>query len=169
MAALRRKWAHRWRAATGRSAVSLQAQRAWQLAAIAGLGAALVTIVGGPDRPAAPAPVFSSLPPASQVVPPPTPPPVAQVTDRVTKVRARRLARRLEQCHRINRTFFGCADVAAPDIGPSVTIAELTADRFVIVARASSGSVFTIVRDERMTVRPCTTAGVRGCPSTGRW
>ena len=192
VAALRRRWAHRWRAATGRPAMSLQAQRAWQLAAIVGLGATLLAVVSGPDQQAAPAPAPSLVLPAPEVaavpaptpIPVPVPSPAAQapidpnptgqpagsVTDQVAKSQARRLVRRLQQCRRVNLTFLGCAGATASDVAPNVSIAELTEDRFTLTAAASSGNVFTIVRGaDRVTVRTCTTADVRGCPRSGRW
>jgi hypothetical protein len=192
VAALRRRWAHRWRAATGRPAVSLQVLRAWQLAAIVGLGATLLAVLSGPDQHAALAPAPSLVAPAPEVavIPAPTPIPVpvpspaaevpidpnttgqpaGNVTDQVAKSRARRLARRLQQCRRVNLTFLGCADVIASHIGSDVTIRELTEDRFTLTAAASSGNVFTIVGGaDRVTVRTCATADVRGCPRNGRW
>ena len=92
------------------------------------------------------------------------------MTDHVAKSQARGLARRLQQCRRVNLTFLGCADVTVSHIGSNVTIPELTADRFTLTAAASSGNVFTIVRGaHRVSVRTCTTADVRGCPRSGRW
>ena len=190
VAALRRRWAYRWRAATGRPAVSLQAHRAWQLGAIVGLGATLLAVVSGPDQQAAPALAPSLVLPAPEVavvpaptpIPVPVPSPTAQapidptgqpaggVTDHVAKSQARGLARRLQQCRRVNLTFLGCADVTVSHIAPSVTIPELTEDRFTLTAAASSGNVFTIVRGaHRVSARTCTTADVRGCPRSGRW
>ena len=198
VAALRRRWAHRWRAATGRPAVSLQAQRAWQLAAIVGLGATLLAVVSGRDQQAAPAPASAPAPapslvlpapevavvPAPTPIPVPVPSPAAQgpidpnptgqpagsVTDQVAKSQARRLVRRLQRCRRVNLTFLGCADVTASHIGLNVMIPEVTEDRFTLTAAASSGNVFTIVRGaDGVTVRTCTTADVRGCPRSGRW
>jgi hypothetical protein len=192
VAALRRRWAHRWRAATGRPAMSLQAQRAWQLAAIVGLGGTLLAVVSGSDQQVPPAPAPSLVVPAPQVavnppataIPVPVPSPIAQapigpnstgqpagrVTDRVAKSQTRRLARRLRQCRRVNLTFLGCVDGTASDVAPNVTIAELTEARFALTVAASSGNVFTIVRGaDPVTVRTCTTAGVRGCPRSGRW
>jgi hypothetical protein len=175
VAALRRRWAHRWRAATGRPAVSLQAQRAWQLAAIVGLGATLLAVVSGRDQQAAPAPTPIPAPvpsPAAQgpIDPNPTGQPAGSVTDQVAKSQARRLVRRLQRCRRVNLTFLGCADVTPSHIGLNVMIPEVTEDRFTLTAAASSGNVFTIVRGaDRVTVRTCTTADVRGCPRSGRW
>jgi hypothetical protein len=54
IARLRRRWAQRWSVATGRPAVSLQAHRAWQLAAILGVCGTLVALATGSDRQAAP-------------------------------------------------------------------------------------------------------------------
>ena len=75
VAALRRRWAYRWRAATGRPAVSLRVHRAWQLGAIVGLGATLLAVVSGPDQQAAPALAPRLVLPAPEVgvVPAPTP------------------------------------------------------------------------------------------------
>jgi hypothetical protein len=95
-------------------------QRAWQLAAIVGLGATLLAVVSGPDQQAAPARAPSLVLPAPEVavvpaptpIPVPVPSPVAQapidpnptgqpagsVTDQVAKSQARRLVRRLQQC-----------------------------------------------------------------------
>ena len=120
-----------------------------------------------------PTPIPVPVPsPAAQapIDPNPTGQPAGSVTDQVAKSQARRLARRLQQCRGINLTFLGCADVTASHIRPNVTIAELTEDRFTLTAAAGSGNVFTIVRGaDRVTVRTCTTADVRGCPPSGRW
>ncbi len=90
--------------------------------------------------------------------------------DQRAKSQVLRLARRLRLCRRVNLTLLACGHVAASQIGPNVTIPELTQDRFTVTAAASSGNVFTIVRSaDGVTVRTCTTADVRGCPGIGRW
>jgi hypothetical protein len=176
LAALRRRWAHRWRAATGRPAVSLQAHRAWQLAAIGGLCATFLALVSGPDQPDPPAPGPMLVMPAPQVAAAPVPTPIptpqatANATDRMAKSQARHLARGLLHCRRVSGTFLGCADIAASQVTPNITIAELTPDRFMITATAGSGNVFSIVRGpDGVTLRRCTTQDVGGCPRTGHW
>jgi len=184
VAALRRRWAHRWRAATGRPAVSLQAHRAWQLAAIIGISATVLAMVSGPDQQAPPARSPTLVMPVPEVAVDPAPPSIAVpvpspaapaasepiatgVTDQAAKSQVRLLARRLEQCQQAS---LGCADVAASQFGSNVTIPELAQDRFRVAAVASSGNVFTIARGvDGVTVRTCTPADVPGCPRAGRW
>jgi hypothetical protein len=192
VAALRRRWAHRWHAATGRPAVSLQAHRAWQIAAILAASAALVAVVDGSDQLAAPPDGSVSVVPATVTSPvptaTPTPEPVStpmlqatgeprptgqpgrRVTDRVAQSRARRIARRLERCEQYRQTFLACADAAAPTRKHHVVIGQLTPDGFMLTALARSGNVYTVERvADGPTIRTCTTPDTHGCPRSGRW
>jgi hypothetical protein len=185
VAVLRRRWARRWRAATGRPAVSLQTHRAWQLAAVVGAGIALVGAMRGTNEQADPiaalpvalAPAVTPLP---TVAAPPDPapsassavtvttPPDSTVTDAVAQSRARRVARELDRCRRVHGSFTACPGVTTPQPMPDVTL-ELSDISFRIDASSHSGSVFTIVQGPGARFRDCTSRGVRRCPASGRW
>lgn len=190
VAVLRRRWAHRWRAATGRPAVSLHAHRAWQIAAIVSASVALAAIAGESDRQPAPRSGQVHVVPATVVSPDPTPtpepvpPPLLQatgepmpsgqpgrrVTHRVAQAGVRRVARRLKRCWRHRRAFFDCADVAASHRPEHVAIMGLGEATFAVTATAWSGITFTLTRGaDGTTVRTCTIAGMPGCPHSGRW
>jgi hypothetical protein len=186
VAALRRRWARRWRVATGRPAISLQAHRAWQLAAILGVGITLVGALSGPDEQAGlrgdAAPL--ALPPAATPVPtvtaPPEPVPPAPsvvavttqpdrtVTDEVAQSRARRVARTLSRCRRERGSFTACPEVMPPQPMPHVAL-ELTELTFRIDASSHSGNIFTIIHSMNERYRDCTSRGVGRCPASGSW
>jgi hypothetical protein len=185
VAAMRRRWAHRWRVATGRPAVSLQAHRAWRIAAIVGAGATLVALLDGPaeyatpppDRvvivppeAAFPGPAASPAPTPAPVEPIPADRPVLAVDDTTARAWARRGARGLERCRRARLTLVGCDAVVAGDLGGRVAIAALSESTFRITAESSSGNTFTVDRAvDGVIHRTCTVADVRRCPRSGRW
>ena len=186
VAALRRRWAWRWRVATGRPAVSLQAHRAWQLAAILGVGITLVGALSGPDEQAGPRgdEPRLALPPAAPPLPtvtaPPEPVPPAPsaipattqpdgtVTDEVAQSRARRLAGKLTRCRRQRGSFTACPGAMPPQPMPHVAL-ELTDVTFRIDASSHSGNTFTIIHDVNERFRDCTPRALGGCPASGRW
>jgi hypothetical protein len=192
VAALRRRWAHRWRAATGRPAVSLHAHRAWKIAATLAASAALTAIVDGSDQPTAPpealiavTPATVTTSPVATATPTPVPTPMPQatgepmptgqpgprVTDRVAQSRALRTARRLERCWRHRLTFLACGDVVVPTRHQHVVIGDLTQHGFMLTATAgSSGNHYTVQRVfDGSTIRTCTMPDTHGCRRNGRW
>ena len=183
VAALRRRWAHRWHVATGRPAVSLQAHRAWRIAAIAAAGFALVALLDGPADPAVPLPdQIVVVPPEASFpdpAPAPSPAPVAPIPsgpvlraadDTTARAWVRRAARRLDACRRASGTLVGCDAALPAKVRQRVEIAALTQSTFRIAAESGSANMFAIDRGpDGVLHRTCTVQAVRRCPAGGRW
>jgi hypothetical protein len=170
--ALRRRWALRWRVATGRPDVTLQVHRAWQGATMLAVGLTLVALLSAAQDEAEPSRTdFSSVQPVRPLTAPPsgivdsTQPP-ARVTDGVARGRARRAARTLDRCKAATGSFAACP----VESGRHVMI-EAGDQTFTVSATSSSANVFVISRlPDGTTERTCMpTRRSRLCPPSGRW
>ena len=185
--ALRRRWALRWRVATGRPDITLQVQRTWQGATVLALGLTLIAFLSAAQDGAEPSPTDSSSLGHRAVVPADTDPapvqpfqaltappsgtvettqPPPRVTDRVARRRARRAARTLDRCKAATGSFAAC-----PLEFGSHVLFEAGDETFTVSATSSSANVFVISRlPDGTTERTCMpTRRSRLCPPSGRW
>jgi hypothetical protein len=174
--ALRRQWEHRWRAATGRPAVSLQVYRVWKAAALVAAAVAVfgitVALEAGETKLepyVAPIPTPAIDPESAEALMAPDPMPAGQpgpgVSDRIAKSRAVRLARRLEDCARPRGTFVGCLSIT-PRGGRFVRITHLAVREFRVSSVSRSGNVFSINRGSTgLRERTCWSRVAGSCPA----
>jgi hypothetical protein len=165
---LRRRWARRWRAATGHPAASVRRQRTWRLAAALGVAGVVALVVAAGDR-TAPSPEATSAP-----APAPTASAAAPLgvgSDAAAMRRALALAITMRRC-RPAPTPRGesCEALAARHSSGETGVAE-AGRGYEVHVRSGSGNVFGVTArpDDGTIVRWCQTPAIGGCPASGTW
>jgi hypothetical protein len=166
---LRRRWARRWRMATGRPAVSAPGLLGWRLLAAMALVAAVAVVIvrPGDDPVAAPPP-----PPAEEQTAPadadePFP------SDTAAKRRAVELDRTMRPCLSLESDQEKCASLASRYTSEAVRVNLNPGSVLEIAVRSASGNFFVVFRrqdhPEGVPVRTCQTSGFGGCHADGTW